>query len=366
MIKRFLLTFLVLLLIFGGLFGYKAYVGYKIGQFMAHRKFPPVNVSVSVAASGDWQPYTSSIGDIISPQTVNVTTQVAGQVTHIYFRSGQFISKGSPLVTLDDSVQAAQLKQYEAQLILNRFNYMQYKKAYLKNAVSKASYIQMKSLYRQNEAQIAQTKTIIADMHIKAPFTGVLGIRNTSLVNIGQYINTGTAIIPLFSVSPVYADFTLPQNYIGKLKKGQEVDVKTDSFPDKVFHGTIKAVSVNVNNVSRNITLRIVISNKKMLLRPGMFVTGRILSPLIHDVVTVPANAITYNPYGDFVYEAVKKGPVYVAEATYIKTGQSSKGRVVVLKGVKPGDIIITAGQVSLRNGMPVSFKKPKKAKAGA
>lgn len=361
MIKRFLLALIVLALIFGGLFGYKAYVGYKMGKMMAAFKFPPAAVSIAAAESGDWHPYVHAVGNISSPQTVNVTTQVAGQVSRIYFHSGEFVEKGQPLIDLDDSTQAAQLRQYEAQLIINKFNYSQYKKAYLKNAVSKASYVQTLSALKQNEALIGQTKTIINDMHIKAPFSGRLGIRDASMVNLGQYINLGANIISLYSVNPVYADFTLPQNYIGKLKIGQGIKIRSDSFPDRTFIGKIKAISIDVNNLSRNITVRAEVPNNGLLLRPGMFVTGNILMPVLHNVVTIPATAVTYNPYGDFVYVAVKKGGGFTAETRYISVGEERSGRVVVLKGIKAGEIVVTAGQVRLRNGAAIVFKTPEK-----
>ncbi|MHB1662158.1 MAG: efflux RND transporter periplasmic adaptor subunit, partial [bacterium] len=172
MLKRFIIAFIVLFLIFGGLFGYKAYKGYEMGQMMKMMKYPSASVSVAVSKIGDWQPYIHTIGNVTAINSVNVTTQVPGQVTGIYFRSGEFVKTGQILVKLDDSVQLAQLRQYKSQLILNKFNYRQYKRAYKKNAVSKASYIQMLSALKQNEALISQTKAIVNDMTIRAPFSG--------------------------------------------------------------------------------------------------------------------------------------------------------------------------------------------------
>ena len=353
MIKRFIIAFLVLAVIFGGIFGYKAYIGYKNGQMMKMMKYPPASVSVAVSKIVDWQPYIHTIGNVTAINSVNVTTQVAGQVNGIYFKSGEFVHKNQLLATLDDSLQLAQLKQYKSQLIVNKFNYLQYKKAYEKNAVSKASYIQMLSTLKQNEALINQTEVVISDMAVRAPFSGIVGIRNSSSVNLGQYIQPGTNIIPLYSVNPIYIDFTMPQNDLHNLKIDQKVKVELDSY-HKTFTGRIKTISIDVNTVSRNITVRVIIDNGSLILRPGMFVTGRVFLPVIHNVVTVPATAVTYNPYGDFIYVIVKKNGQYIANTDYVTVGQQRNDTAVISKGLKPGAIVVTAGQVKLRNGAPV------------
>ncbi|MHB8231733.1 MAG: efflux RND transporter periplasmic adaptor subunit [bacterium] len=354
MLKRFILVFIVLLVIFGGLFGYKAYKGYETGQMMKMRKYPPASVSAAVSKIGDWQPYIHTIGNVTAINSVNVTTQVPGQVAGIYFRSGEFVKTGQILVKLDDSVQLAQLQQYKSQLILNKFNYEQYKKAYKKNAVSKASYIQMLSALKQNEALIKQTEVTVNDMTIRAPFTGTCGIRSTTSANLGQYIQPGANIIPLYSVNPIYIDFTMPQNELNKLKVNQKVAIGLDSYKGKVFIGRIKTISIDVNTVSRNITARVVVNNEDTILRPGMFVTGRVFLPVIHNVVTVPATAVTYNPYGDFVYVVTKKNGRYFVNTDYVKTGEQRGDTVVILKGLKAGETVVTAGQVKLKNGAPV------------
>ena len=356
MIKRFVIVLLVLIVIFGGIFGYKAYKGYINGQLMKTRKFPPVSVSVAISKIGNWQPYIHTIGNVSAINSVNVTTQVAGQVNGIYFKSGEFVHKNQPLATLDDSLQIAQLNQYKSQFIADKFNYEQYKKAYAQNAVSRASYVSMLSTLRQNEAQIAQAEVTIADMTIRAPFSGILGIRNSSSVNLGQYVQPGANIIPLYSINPIYIDFTMPQNDLHSLKVNQKVKIKLDSY-NKIFYGKIKTISIDVNTVSRNITARVIVDNKGMYLRPGMFVTGRVFLPVIRNVVTVPATAVTYNPYGDFVYVVVKKNGVNIVKTDYVKTGEERNGAVVILKGLKAGEKVVTAGQVKLRNGIPVAVK---------
>ncbi len=366
MIKRFVIVFLILAVIFGGIFGYKAYKGYETEQMMKTRKYPPASVTVAVSKIGNWQPYIHTIGNVTAVNSVNVTTQIAGQVNGIYFKSGEFVRKNQILVTLDDSLQLAQFKLYKSQFIVNKFNYLQYKKAYKKNAVSKASYIQMLSTLKQNEAEISQTEVTIGYMTIRAPFSGIVGIRGSSSVNLGQYIQPGVSIIPLYSINPIYVDFTMPQNDLHSLKIGQKVLIGLNSYQGKVFIGRIKAISIDVNTVSRNITVRVIVNNGNMILRPGMFVTGRVFLPVIHNVVTVPATALTYNPYGDFVYVVVKENGVSYVKTDYVTAGEQRNGVVIVSKGLKPGVTVVTAGQVKLRNGVPIIIRKNKAGKGNS
>jgi len=356
--KRFLIAFVVLLIIFGGIFGFKAYKNAKIKRAQMMQGIPKTYVTVAYAKLQDWQPYLESIGNVVSIDSVNATTQVSGQIEKIYFDSGQAVKKGQVLAKLDDSTQKAQLEQYKAQLILDEFNYNQYKELYKKNAASKASYIQALSALKQTEALIAQTQSIIDKMTIKAPFSGILGLR---YVSVGQYVNPGQSIISLYTIDPIYVDFTLPQNDLEKIKVGQEVEIHTDVDPNTTIKGTIKTISVDINSVSRNATVRAIVENKGYLLKPGMFVKVNIVLPKIPNALVVPSLAITYNPYGDYVYVVSKKGNEYIANTVYVQLGQTQDNKVVVLKGLKSGQMVVTQGQHKLRNGSPVIIESVEK-----
>ncbi|MGC8790666.1 MAG: efflux RND transporter periplasmic adaptor subunit [Desulfurella sp.] len=349
--KRFLIAFIVLLVIFGSIFGFKAYMASKLKQAQMMHGTPKVYVSVAYSRLENYQPYLESIGNVVSIDSVNATTQVSGQIEKIYFDSGESVKKGQILAKLDDSTQKAQLEQYKAQLILDEFNYTQYKQLYEKNASSKASYIQSLSALKQTQALIAQTQSIIDKMTIKAPFSGILGMR---YVSVGQYVNPGQPIVSLYTIDPIYVDFTLPQNDLGNIGVGQKIEIHTDSDPNKTIIGKIKTISININNISRNATIRAIVNNKDNLLKPGMFVKVNIILPKIPNVVVVPALAITYNPYGDFVYVVTKKGNEYIANTVYVKTGQTQNNKVVILKGLKSGQMVVTQGQLKLRNGSSV------------
>lgn len=356
--KRFLWVVIVLAIIFGGIFGFKAYMGAKLKQAQIARGMPKTYVTVAYAKLQNWQTYLESIGNVVSIDSVNATTQVSGQIEKIYFDSGETVKKGQILAQLDDSTQKAQLEQYKAQLILDEFNYNQYKQLYEKNAASKASYIQALSALKQTQALIAQTQSTINKMSIKAPFSGILGIR---YVSVGQYVNPGQSIISIYTINPIYVDFTLPQNDLEKIKVGQEVLIHTDANNNKILKGTIKTISVNINNVSRNATVRAIVENKENLLKPGMFVRVDIVLPKVPNTVVIPSLAITYNPYGDYVYKVTKKGNEYIANTVYVQLGQNQNNKTVVLKGLKAGDMVVTQGQLKLRNGSPVIIESTQK-----
>ncbi len=352
MIRNFLIVFFILIIVFGFIFGFHAFQNYKQKEKMSHFKIPPVYVSAVKAKLQNWQTYLNAIGSVIPINSVEVTTQVGGQITNIYFHSGEFVKKGQILAQIDDTVQIAQLKQYQAQLILAEFNYKQYKKLYEeKKAVSQSSYIQALSTIKQTQALIKQIKTTIDDTIIIAPFSGILGIRQ---ISVGQYINPGDEIILLDSVNPIYIDFTIPQNDIGKIKIGQSIKIGIDAYPKLSLTGKIQTIGININSTSRNVTIRAIVPNNNSILKPGMFVTVNVVLPIEHNVITTPATAITYNTYGTFLYVITKKNNALFAHTQYIVTGEQKNNTVIITKGVKPGEMVVTAGQIKLTNGAEV------------
>ncbi|MCL4378134.1 MAG: efflux RND transporter periplasmic adaptor subunit [Actinobacteria bacterium] len=355
MIKRLLIVIFILVVIFGGIFGFDAFKNYKQHQAMKYFKIPPAYVSVAIAKKQNWQPYLNAIGTVTSIDSVDVTTQTSGQITGIYFHSGEFVKKGQILVQLDDSAYIAQLKQYKAQLILAEFNYKQYKKLYKeKKAVSKSSYIQALSTIKQTQALIEQIETTIDDMTIKAPFSGILGIRS---ISTGLFVNPGGNLVSLYTINPIYVDFSIPQNDLDKIKAGQNINIAMDAYPHLVLMGKIQTIGINVNNISRNVTVRAIVSNNSSILKPGMFVTVKALLPIEHNVITIPTIAITYNTYGDFVFVVTKKNNELIATTRYVTVGKQRNNVVIIKKGIKANEMVVTAGQLKLINGSKVAIQ---------
>jgi membrane fusion protein (multidrug efflux system) len=193
---------------------------------------------------------------------------------------------------------------------------------------------------------------------LRAPFAGRLGVR---LVDIGQYINAGTTVVTLQSLDPIYADFFLPQQDLTRVALGEAVTVRIDTFPDQRFTGTITAVNPKVDPATRNVQVRATLKNADRRLLPGMYATIAIVAGKKEHYVTLPQTAVAYNPYGETVYVVDDTGkdpdgkPQPVARQVFVTAGPTRGDQVAILKGVDEGAIIVTAGQLKLRNGLLVA-----------
>ncbi len=354
MIKRMLIMIICLVILFGGIFGWK---WYSAQQAMAAFKAAPPPVAYISAQSAEtrtWYPKLTAIGSLRAIQGVDVSTEVAGVVTTIGFQSGQHVDQGSVLLKLDAAADEAQLRSLQAQAKLAEIQYQRQNQLYKTRSTAKSSVDQAQAEYTQAQAQVAQQQALNDKKEIRAPFAGILGIRQ---VDLGQYLAPGTTIVTLQRLSPIYVDFSLPQQDLPKIHRGQTVEVTISGFGDSTFKGEITAINAKVDPSTRNIALQATIENKDGTLRPGMFANVAVVLPTQQNVVTVPQTAISYNPYGDFIYVLDKTDqkrdgePVYKADRQFVETGET-RGDFVQLTGdIKPGTLVVTAGQVKLRPG---------------
>jgi membrane fusion protein (multidrug efflux system) len=282
---------------------------------------------------------------------------VSGLVAKINFSSGQEVKAGTLLLELDASSDLAKLQSLKATAELAHKTYQRDQQQFQEHAVSKATIDSDMATLKSAEAQVAEQQATIDKKYIKAPFDGRLGIR---AVDIGQYLNAGTTIVTLQSLDPIYVDFYLPQRSLSEIATGMTVKVASDAFPQKHFTGEISAISPKVDTQTRNIKIRARIHNPDHLLIPGMFVTADIDVGKAKPEITLPQTAISFNPYGNIVYLVQNKGknkagkPMLVAEQKFVTTGDTRGDQIAVLKGLSPGDIVVTAGQLKLHNGTPV------------
>ena len=359
MMKRLIISIAVLAM-FGallyGLFAYKAMVGAKMAYAMAHRKIPPVVVSTATATRRTWAQRLHAVADVVAVRSVQVSAQISGNVTAIYFHSGQRVNAGQRLVQLDNSTQLAQLRLDQANARLARINVHRDQQLIAQRAVSQAQLDTDTATLAADNAKVAQDQAVLNKLRIVAPFTGYLGIRQVSL---GQYVSPGTAIVALNSWRPIYADFYVPQNDLPMLHLGQTVTLAVDAYPTVQFTGTVAALSSQVNTLSRNIQVRARLANKGERLKPGMFGSATVTIGTKHVFTTIPATAITYNTFGDFVYRVVHSKfhgqPMLIAKQVYVKAGPQRGNEVPILSGIRAGDTVVTAGQVKLRPGSPIA-----------
>jgi len=344
-----------ILVLFAGTFIWYVIRVQATRQFMAHFQPPPVTVSSTKVFRRDWQPTLQAVGSFRAVNSVNVTSQVPGMVVAIYFRSGQQVEEGQSLVRLDDSLDLQTLNNSMAQLKLDRVNFERQQKLYKNRAASKSELDTAQAKYDRSEADVASAKVNVDRKDIKAPFSGKVGIRQ---VDLGQYVQAGTPLVPLQSQNPLFVDFSLPEQDMKKLQIGQAVSIKIEAHPDKEFLGKITAINSLVDSNTRNILVQATVPNDDGALYPGVFAWVSVLLPQRKEVLTVPQTAVSYSMYGDTAYVIQSNGDSkdksQKVEQRFIKVGKKEGNYVEVLSGLKEGEQVVTSGQIKLFPGSRV------------
>ena len=317
---------------------------------------PPEAVTTIVAQSEDWPSTLQAIGTMAAVQGVTVSTDLPGTVDRIGFASGQSVQEGALLVRLDARQERSQLAAIEAQRTLAGLQYGRMKDLLDQRVISQAEFDRAVTDQRHSDAQLGEVQTTIERKVIRAPFSGVLGIRQ---VNLGQYLAPGDPVVLLQSLSPIYVDFGVPQQDAGEIRIGRRVRVTTDDLAGREFIGRVTAIDAVVDEATRNVRVQATLENRGHELRPGMFVQTEVVLGASRSVITLPAPAISYAPYGDSVFiVTTMKGPSGEAyrgvRQQFVKLGPSRGDQVAVLEGVKPGDEVVTSGVFKLRNGAAV------------
>jgi membrane fusion protein (multidrug efflux system) len=356
-VKRLVVVLAVLALLFGLVFGWGALRAHFIGKFLAQLPYQPQTVSDVTASQTDWQPTMSAVGSIVAINGANLSSEVSGIVDTINFESGDNVTPGQTLLTLRSNNDPEVLAQLQATAAVDESNYERDRKQFRADAVSAAQVDTDRATFLAAQAQVQGQLAEMAEKIVKAPFAGKLGIRQ---VNLGQYLAAGTEIVSLQELDPLFVDFYLPQQALAQIETGQPVTVSIDAFPGKTFPGTISAINSVVDTATRTIQIRAEVPNSSLLLRPGMFATVTITVGAAAHLVTLPQTAITYNPYGDTVYllhdgQDHAGKPALIANQTFVQVGDTRGDQVAILKGVSPGDRVVTAGQLKLHNGSTVT-----------
>ena len=338
-------------------FGIKAL---QIGKMMSTpQTMPPTTVSSVSVKEEDWAPRLTAVGSVSAVQGAVVSAELAGVVSEINFENGAEAKKGEVLMKLDASQEEALLRSAEAEAQLARTDLERSRDLAMKKVVSSAELDSAQSKFRRLNAVVDQVRSSIAKKTLIAPFDGQLGIRQ---VNVGQMINAGQQVVPLTSLDPVFADFALPQQYLGQLTPGLEVHVTTDAIPGRVFNGKLTAINSMVDSSTRNITLQATLDNSDHALRPGMFAKAEVMLPEKHKALVVPGSAISYAPFGDSVFVIEKKKDEktgkesQVIRQQFVRVGEGRGDLVAITQGLKAGETIVSTGVFKLRNGMTVTI----------
>lgn len=317
---------------------------------------PPVAVTTVVAEQVGWEASVSAIGTVRAVQGVTVSADLAGIVDRITFESSQRVREGKVLVVQDTRQEQAQLAAAESQLELTRLQLDRFKGLRQKGVASQAEYDSAVAAHAQAEARVGEIQATIARKTIRAPFSGLLGIRQ---VNLGQYLSAGDGVVSLQSLDPIYVDFSVPQQQVRRIGPGTQVEALTEDGASVDLVGAVSAVDSVVDPATRNVTVQATFANADGALRPGMFVETRIALGETNTVIALPASAISYAPYGDsvFVVEEIESqdGAKYEGvRQQFVQLGTSRGDQVAVVSGLEPGAQIVTSGVFKLRNGAAV------------
>jgi membrane fusion protein (multidrug efflux system) len=318
---------------------------------------PPEAVTTVVAHQEEWPSTHAAIGTVAAVRGVTVSADLPGIVERIAFESGQAVREGQILAVLDTRQERAQLAAAEAQRDLARVNYERMQGLLHERVISQAEFDRATAEQRQGDARVGEIRAAIDRKTIRAPFSGVLGIRH---VNLGQYLSGGDALVTLQSLNPVYVNFGVPQQAAAAMRAGRSVRVKTDDGSPVELTGRVTAIDSVVDETTRNIQVQATLANPDGRLRPGMFVQTEIILGKSTAVVSLPASAISYAPYGDSVFVVAElKGPdgqtYRGVRQQFVKLGTGRGDQIAVTSGVKAGEEVVTSGLFKLRNGAAVT-----------
>jgi multidrug efflux system membrane fusion protein len=358
MTRWFIIVGLLLALLAGGLVGFNAFRSHMIAQFFANNKPPASTVTVAEAKSEVIPNLLTAVGELVAVHQVNVTSDVSGRITDIMFTAGANVTAGTPLVQLFDGPDQGDLASFKAQAVMGQLALDRAKQLAARQFGPQATVDAAQSTFDQANAGIAKTQAIISQKLVRAPFDGELGVRH---VEVGQFLTAGTQIVTLTDLSQLYANFTVTEKDSGQLKVGQSVRVAVDAYPGRRFEGKINAIEPQIASDTRNIRVQATLDNPEHILKPGMFATTTVVLPDKPAVVTVPETAVDYTLYGDSVYLITeKKGDdgqtSLTAVRTFVRAGDRIGGRAEIVSGLKPGDRVVSVGQLKLQSGAAVAI----------
>ncbi|MFP3977140.1 efflux RND transporter periplasmic adaptor subunit [Marinobacter sp. KMM 10035] len=352
--SRFLIAIIFLGVVLGGIFGYKFYQFGQMGEMLSQPQ-PPAEISATKARTEQWTPSIKAVGSIKAVNGIEVANEVPGVIEKINFESGDTVKQGDILIRLNASIIEASVRTRRAEAQLAEQEFKRISDLLPKRAVSQAQYDESKANFDAAQARVNETEAQLSKKVIRAPFDGTLGIR---MVDQGQYVPTGTPIVEINMLDPIYVDFTLSEKNLQSVARGYDVSATVAAVPQQEFKGKVSAINTSVNPETRTVRVRATLDNPQKLLRPGMFATIQTLQPDDRDVVTIPLTAISYNTYGDFVFviEENDEGNLIVNRRS-VETGETRDTQVAITSGLEAGEQVVSKGLLRLRAGQRVTIQ---------
>lgn len=375
---RWILMLIGVAVVFGGVFAIKAMFAAKTNDFFDNMPQPAAAVSTATAQSKRWSEGGESVGTLVAVNGTDVTTESGGVVRSIEFTAGQPVKAGEVLVRLNTANEEATLKALETSAKLANTQAQRWQQLGKDKLVSLDDVQQRAAAAASARAQVEAQRALVAQKTIRAPFSGVLGIRK---VNLGQFLAPGAPVVSLQQLDPIYLDFSLPEQMIGQLKSGDTVRATVDALPGQSFEGRVTAVEPQVDPSTRNFKAQATLRNPDGALRPGSFAKVGFDLGSEREVVVIPQTAVSFNPYGNavFVIGKVKRkagetdmqgkpltGDKLVVTQRFIKTGATRGDLIAVTDGLKAGEQVATSGLLKLRNGAEVTINNSVQPSADA
>jgi membrane fusion protein (multidrug efflux system) len=355
--KRIILASAALLLLVALLGGIKFLQIRRMIDAGAQFVPPPETVTTARVQPDSWESSLTAVGSLTAVQGVTVAAELPGKVARIVFEAGAPARKGELLLQQDTSSEQAQLPGAEATVTLAKRNLERARELLAQRVISAAEFDSAEADYKLAVAAADNIRAAIGKKTIRAPFSGRLGIR---LVNLGQILKEGDAIVSLQSLDPIYADFTLPQQELARIGAGVAVRVTSDALPGATVEGKVTAINPEVDAATRNVRVQATVANPAERLRPGMFVNVAVVLPERREVLAIPATAVLYAPYSDTVFVVEEKkdeqtGTVgKVLRQQIVRLGEKRGDFVAVTSGLKAGQEVVSTGVFKLRNGQAV------------
>lgn len=347
------ITVVAMILLFAALFGWRSLRDAAPAQGAP----PPVTVAAMTVVQTDAPASLEAVGSMRAVREVMLAPEVAGRIVGVHFQAGQRVGAGAPLVQLYDAPERADRAAAAARANFARIQLARSSELAPTGAEPREILEQRRAELAQAGAAVSQLDARIAQKRIRAPFAGSIGIRR---VNLGQYLNPGDTVATLTDLDQLYVDFNLPQQELGRLSVGQTVRVTSDSWPGRSFTARVNAIEPRIGEDTRNVVVQAVLANPGHVLRPGMYVTAALDLPVEHGVLIVPVTAIQTSASGDSV--TVIRGPRAraggKAEMVSVTTGRRIGNSVIVTRGLKAGDVIVTEGQIRVQPGAEVRVSR--------
>jgi len=356
--SRFLIAIIFLGVVLGGIFGYKFYQFGQMKEMMSQPQ-PPAQISATEAQTETWTPSVKAVGSITAVNGIEVANEVPGVIESINFESGDTVKQGDILIRLNTAIDEAAVRTRRAEAQLAEQEFKRISDLLPKRAVSQSQYDESKANFDAARARVNEAEAQLSKKIIRAPFDGTLGIR---MVDQGEYIATGTPIVEINMLDPIYVDYTLSEKNLPNVDRGYSVIATVAAVPEQEFEGKVSAINTSVNPETRTVRIRATLDNPESLLRPGMFATIQTRQPEAEEVVTIPRTAISYNTYGDFVFaiEENDEGVLVVNRRT-ITAGRTRDKRVAILSGLEAGEKVVSKGLLRLRAGQKVEIQADEK-----